>query len=63
MAVTELLAVIVKLQVLAVQAAADPVPPEKMPGVDGEGTLAERVRAVPTGIENTHVPGATGLQT
>ena len=59
-----LFAVIVKLHVLVAHAAADPVPAEKIPGVDGAGEFAESLRAVPEGMEKTHdVLGATGLQT
>ena len=62
--VNALSAVIVKLHVLVAQAAADPEPPEKTPGVDGEGEFAERVRDVPEGMEKTQVAGLAviGLQ-
>ncbi len=53
-AVIELSEVIVKLQVLAVHPAADPVPLDRMPGgPPGTGELAETARLVPEGMENT----------
>jgi hypothetical protein len=43
----------VKVQVLVEHSSAEPVPPEKTPGIPGAATFEDRVRKVPGKIEKT----------